>query len=69
MTHEQKIEFINDLIHDVKSDIIDKVGRMPEEWNGIELRFYIAEKFMDQTGKLTYRDKRKYLQDVVNNNL
>jgi len=45
MNKAQKIEFINELIDNVKSDVLEKVERMPDNWNGFELRWYLADKF------------------------
>jgi len=41
----QKLTFIHELVDNVKNDIIRKVKDMPEEWDGIELRWYISEIF------------------------
>jgi len=48
MTKEEKLQFIGELTASVKASIIDKVDDMPEEWDGIELRRYIADKFEEQ---------------------
>ena len=45
MTTIDKIQFINDLSERVIRDIIEKAPLMPEEWDGHELRRYIADKF------------------------
>jgi len=41
----EKLKFINDLVDNVKMDIVKKVKDMPEDWDGIELRWYISERF------------------------
>lgn len=57
----EKLRFINDLTDNVKMDIIKKVADMPEEWDGIELRWYIAGKFSELPsygGSYSRRSKR-----------
>ena len=40
-----KIRFVTDLCNAIRDDAIAKVRDMPAEWNGIELREYLADKF------------------------
>lgn len=47
MDTQRKLRLINELVDNVKADIIKEVSKMPEEWNGIELRWYISEKFAE----------------------
>jgi len=42
-----KLRIISELFENVKDDVLRKVKDMPEEWDGIELRWYIAEKFRE----------------------
>jgi hypothetical protein len=58
MDKEQKIIFIVDLVDAVKTSALNAVGQMPEEWNGIELRAYLAYLFDDQNRFLS-RDKKR----------
>lgn len=44
MDKAEKITFINSLMDGLKQDILDKVDRMPEEWDGWEIRQYIKDK-------------------------
>ena len=44
MDKDSKLKFISDLCNDIKNDISSKVHKMPENWDGIELRWLIAEK-------------------------
>jgi hypothetical protein len=48
MTKEEKQQFIGDLIATVRASIVARVDEMPEEWDGLELRRYIADKFEEQ---------------------
>ena len=45
MTPKDKRFFIRDLIGNVCNDILAKVDDMPDEWDGHELRRYIADRF------------------------
>ena len=43
MTQQEKIEFIQTFFDTTKEAILRKVKYMPEEWDGLELREYIAD--------------------------
>lgn len=45
MTRQEKRKFIRNLTTAVRDDLLKKVGAMPEEWDGIELRRLLADKF------------------------
>ncbi|WP_024516990.1 hypothetical protein [Bradyrhizobium sp. Tv2a-2] len=45
-----KIQFVNDLTTAIVEEIIENIPRMPEDWDGHELRRYIADKFEEKTG-------------------
>jgi hypothetical protein len=55
MTKDEKLQFIGDLIATVRASIVERVDEMPEEWDGIELRRYIADKFEEQVGSILRR--------------
>jgi hypothetical protein len=48
MTRDEKHRFIHDLTEAVTLAIIAKIDDMPEEWDGIELRRYIADRFEEE---------------------
>lgn len=64
MDASEKREFVSELIDNVRRDILAKVDQMPDDWNGIELRQYIADKFsgcviastMDRGRKRAYQN-------------
>ena len=43
-----KLRIISELFENVKDSVLRKVKDMPEDWDGIELRWYIAEKFGEE---------------------
>ena len=45
MIQQEKKEFIESLVNAVRDDISGKIDAMPENWDGIELRQYIADRF------------------------
>lgn len=69
MTPAEKKVFIHDLCASIKHSILEKVERMPEEWNGIELRQLLADRFSDATGGMTRKRLREYKNAVRVNNL
>ncbi|MEE9510469.1 MAG: hypothetical protein V3V81_08245 [Candidatus Bathyarchaeia archaeon] len=56
----KKLKIINDLIDDVKVDIIKKVKEIPENWDAIELYWYVAEKFKEKMLSPTGNFKKSY---------
>lgn len=47
MTRKEKRQFITDLCRSIKKESLAKVPSMPENWDGLELRQYLADKFDD----------------------
>mgnify|MGYP001574909089 FL=1 len=45
MIQQEKKEFIESLVNAVRDDISGKIDAMPENWDGIEVRQYIADRF------------------------
>jgi hypothetical protein len=58
MNTNEKKEFISNLVAAVRDDLLNKVDAMPDEWNGIELRQLIADKFKEQTRADLMKGKR-----------
>lgn len=76
MNRVEKIQFINELIESTREEILSKVDKMPKEWDGIELREYIVEKFKDcvymskSQRMTTYKKRlREYRNTVLDKNL
>lgn len=74
MTKQDKKKFVRDLMKSLTLDIINKVEAMPDEWDGHELRMYIAER-VDNEANYLRRDKgmrkrlREYRNAVIVHNL
>jgi hypothetical protein len=74
MTKEDQLEFIKELADNAITEITNKINndKIPESWSGIELRWYLAEKFQDcvfgEYMKMSKR-KREYKNTVLGENL
>ena len=71
MTVQEKRRFITELCNNVRDEILQKAENMPEEWNGIELRRYIAERFESciMRDMMTRKAIRDYNSEVYSRNL
>ncbi len=73
MNMKEKDNFINGMIEKVKKEILNKLDKIPESWDGIELRFYIKDCFSAVVwGDLSDRrskDHRNYVNDCYKNDL
>lgn len=67
MTPEDQRTFIGDLILAVRSKIIN--ADIPPEWDGIELRQYIADQFADQVADMPRYRRREYRNTIITRNL
>lgn len=47
MKHEDQKKFVNDLISSIRDEIYAEIdtGKVPEAWDGIELRWLLKNKF------------------------
>jgi len=51
LTKQQKLNFVRELLASMEESITAKLDRIPAEWDGIELRQYIAEIAADNADK------------------
>jgi hypothetical protein len=68
----QQKRFVRQLIDTVEINIVAVIdaGKTPDEWDGTELRWYIAEKFADCVfGDVSKRRKAEYKNTVLTKNL
>lgn len=76
MTKAGKRKFMRELCRNVLAGALAHVENMPDEWNGVELRYYMADRFAvqavtysrgpDRAGQRRYRE---YKNTVLVNNL
>jgi len=57
MDAQRKKEFIAELMNSVQGDLIRQVDRLPETWDGHELRQWVSDRFYAQTSSV-FHDKR-----------
>jgi hypothetical protein len=71
MTKQEKINFINDLLEMAKNDIVKEVEKMPDNWEGVELRQYILDYTNNHIAwtKMNENRYKKYLNDTIVYNL
>jgi hypothetical protein len=67
MNAREKRRFVNELIGSVRTTILKRVAAMPEEWDGHELRRYIADQFLIQTTPLDRRREHAYRNTIAVN--
>lgn len=67
MTPEQQRTFIGDLILTIRTKILN--ADIPPEWNGIELRQYIADQFAEQVCDMSRTRRRDYRNNILTRNL
>jgi hypothetical protein len=65
----EKRKFIRDLTAAVRDDLLKKVKNMPQEWDGIELRQRLADKFANEVFEMTAKRKRAYRSEVATKDL
>ena len=71
MTANEKKKLIRTLVASVKTDALAAVAKMPEDWDGIELREYLADKFAECRfrGTMDKRRMSRYRNEVLVRNL
>jgi len=67
MTTTQKREFIEELIQRVQRDLLERAPKLPEEWDGHELRQWVAERFDAQRGHGAMKGQRQrnYTNEIL----
>lgn len=73
MTGKEQKKFVAELIDNVKVEIEAKLGKIPDHWDGIELRWLIRDSFsaIVFSGYTDRRSKRykEYANTVIIENL
>lgn len=66
---EQKI-FVNNIIKNVKDHLIKDLKKIPDNWDGLELRWFIADHFnLIVFEKKNNKRRREYLNYMLVNGL
>ncbi len=70
MTHDERAQFVIELIDNVKRGILAKLPDVPDDWDGWELRQLIADHFDEARIRgLPPARKRAYRKAVLAKNL
>lgn len=70
MSKQEKCDFISDLIDSVHASLMHAVDKVPEHWDGLELRQLIADKFQEQTTTPMHgRRLREYRNEMLARNI
>lgn len=71
MNRQEKIEFIEGITNLLQETMIKNVDKMPEEWDGTELRQYLVDCANDNFNwkPMMGNRKRDYKNTLVINNL
>jgi hypothetical protein len=71
MTKAEQVQFIKELSASVTKQLEEEImmDKIPLDWNGIELRQLLAERFNRSTFKMDRRRMKAYNNAVVVNNL
>jgi hypothetical protein len=64
MTRAEQKRFIRELIGSVQKTLLDNVSKVPAEWDGHEIRQWIADKFQESSYTLK-QNKSRYLLPVL----
>lgn len=71
MNQQEQMNFVTELAESVAESIVRDIGKgkVPTEWDGVELRQLLADRFKDNTFKMTGKRKAEYNNTVLVNNL
>lgn len=66
MDKQEQINFVNELVENVRKDIVERVQKeAPESWDGHELRQYIADKFNEAVFVKMNKARMKEYQNTI----
>jgi len=67
MNRKEKEEFVNSFMDSMKADLLSRLDRVPEGWDGLELREWIAGKFEHEKwgGSSTFNKRGKRYKAFV----
>ena len=62
-----KKKFVNDLVDDIRRMVNRRIskGFVPADWDGIELRQYLADQFAGNTMPMKGRRLKSYKNDIT----
>ena len=70
MTKKEQRQFIINICDNLKTNMLEKTESIPENWDGYELRQYLADKASEFLYlKMDKQRKKNYENDILINNL
>jgi len=66
MTHAEQRKLIRELTHNVRDSILEESAKYPETWDGIELRWRVADVFSQVVFSDAGQRKGKRYQEYKN---
>ena len=72
MTKTDATNFINNIIENFREELLKNVGKMPDDWEGAEIREYIQQKSVDAFNYGSFRSskmKKEVKNETLVNNL
>ena len=71
MNAKDKKQFVYDLAENFASQVVNRIndGRIPEEWDGHELRQLLADIAADNTYRMSPKQRREYNNTKLVNDL
>jgi hypothetical protein len=69
MTISEQKKFVTDLMNSVRDSILQNAYEFPSDWNGVELRQYIADRMARETMPMKGARIRNYRNTIAVSNL
>lgn len=72
MTRKEQKQFVTDLTRGIRKTLLERLPRVPEEWDGIELRQWISDVTKNQAvtaGHLAGSRQRAYNETIIRKDL
>lgn len=60
MSKKEKVKFVNELIRSIKVNIVKDLDKVPDHWDGVELRYLIREYFNSNSCVFGGFDSKKH---------
>ncbi len=69
MKKEDQVRITNELLDNLKKDMLEAVSKIPEEWDGLELRMLLEDKVKGFTYHGNDKRYKEFKNHVLVNNL
>ena len=69
MNKKEKIKFAREHINFIKKQILESLGKAPNNWAGLEIKQYIGDMFKIPNHWMGKSSRKKYNNDIIVNDL